>query len=286
MKQTLRRIFRLKKPLPSPPPPLPPQPQQPKKVLRLKKTTENALKQSPPSTLRTEMEATTQTQAQPTGNDKRIESCKKVGGDKKRRGHALEKEFNTQFGGAEDQITYKAVADCTLCAENPNTKTLLTSLIKTLDLDTKDSSHLSISLKSGKNLQFVLGNIPEITKPTDVKEKLNVMKSPHIWNKYLKKSESEKPAGLLVYYNADTSSWIFFKMDTIINFIVTNCKWRSLETGRMKGDFGTEKGFVQFLTYEYRTTHKSHFLGANGNKGLPFIELLKKKIPFVEVEEK
>jgi hypothetical protein len=284
MKQTLRRIFRLKKPpLPQSPPQPPPQPQQPKKVFRLKKTTENALKQSAPSTPRTEMEPT---QAQPTGNDKRIESCKKVGGDKKRRGHALEKDFNTQFGGADDQITYKAVADCTLCPENPNTQILLSSLTKTLNLDTKDSSHLSISLKSGKNLQFVLGNIPEITGAKDSNEKLKVMKSSQIWNKYLKKSESEKPAGLLVYYNADTASWIFFKMDTIVDFIVTNCKWRALETGRMKGDFETEKGVAQFLTYEYRTTHKSHFLGANGNKGLPFIELLKKKIAFVEVEEK
>jgi hypothetical protein len=30
----------------------------------------------------------------------------------------------------------------------------------------------------------------------------------------------------------------------------------------------------QYLTYEYRETHVSYVLGANGNKGKPFIRLL------------
>ena len=69
-------------------------------------------------------------------------------------------------------------------------------------------------------------------------------------------------------------------MSEVIAFIVDKCTWRALETGRFKGDFenDTKKGFSQYLTYEYRETHKSHFLGANGGKGKQLMELLKKKI--------
>ena len=56
-------------------------------------------------------------------------------------------------------------------------------------------------------------------------------------------------------------------MDEVIDFIMENAEWRLLETGRIKGDFyGT-----QYLTYEFRSTHNSHFLGANGNKGHVFV---------------
>jgi hypothetical protein len=74
-------------------------------------------------------------------------------------------------------------------------------------------------------------------------------------------------------------------MADCIQFIVSKATWRGLEaTGRMKADFTdkSRKGYSQYLTYEYRSTHKSHFLGANGNKGLPFIQLLKASIPFLE----
>ena len=73
-------------------------------------------------------------------------------------------------------------------------------------------------------------------------------------------------------------------MDDIINYIVANVKWRKLETGRIKGDFenDSKKGTCQYLTYEYRTTHKSYFLGLNGGKGIEFIDLLKKKIVYYE----
>ena len=49
-----------------------------------------------------------------------------------------------------------------------------------------------------------------------------------------------------------------------------------MKTGRIKGDFNnnSKKGFSQYITYEYRHTHKSYFLGLNGGKGKKFIELL------------
>jgi hypothetical protein len=73
-------------------------------------------------------------------------------------------------------------------------------------------------------------------------------------------------------------------MDDIINFIVQFAKWRKLDTGRIKGDFvdDSKNGSSQYITYEYRTTHKSYFLGLNGGKGRKFIELLKKNIPYLE----
>lgn len=213
-----------------------------------------------------------------TGNAKRKASCKQIGGAKKRRGHYLEGIFNQQFGDPQCALTYKAEADCTLCDANIATKALLETLTKTIGWTAADPTHRSISLKSGSNLQFTLGNIPEITNATD---KLAVMNSKALWNKYLKKSESAKPAGLLVYFDADAKSWIFFQMDQVIEFIVTKGIFRLLDTGRIKGDFESNGKSLQYLTYEYRETHGSHFLGANGGKGKPFIALLKASIPFV-----
>ncbi len=69
----------------------------------------------------------------------------------------------------------------------------------------------------------------------------------------------------------------------IINFIVNNCIWRKLKTERIKGDFidNSKKGYSQYITYEYRNTHKSYFLGLNGNKGKRFIELLMNNINYI-----
>ena len=39
-------------------------------------------------------------------------------------------------------------------------------------------------------------------------------------------------------------------------------------------DDGTKKGYSQYITYEYRDSHKSYFLGANGGKGINLINLL------------
>jgi hypothetical protein len=215
-----------------------------------------------------------------TGNEKRKASCKQVGGAKKARGHKVEGFLNQQFGQPTDTLTYKAEADCSLSMSNPATQALWSQLETTLKMDPSDPTRLSASVKSGNNLQFTLGVIPEITEAT---EKLAVMNTKQLWNKYLKKSESAKPAGLLVYLDAANNSWIFFKMDDVVNFIAEKSVWRLLETGRMKGNFETAKGKPQFLTYEFRTTHGSHFLGANGNKGKPFIELCKTNLKHLVV---
>jgi hypothetical protein len=211
-----------------------------------------------------------------SANEKRKESCRQVGGAKKRGGHAREAAFNLQFG-QPTAITYKAEADCVMSPENEATAALIPSLQATLGIHATEPNALNVSLKSGKNLQFVLGAIPEIVGATTPEEKLVAVQGRAIWEKYLKKAASEKPAGLLVYKTH--TDWLFFKMDAVIDFIVANTTWRALATGRLKGDlFGQ-----QYLTYEYRETHKSHFLGANGNKGQPLIELLAAKIPCVKV---
>ena len=211
------------------------------------------------------------------GNEKRKASCKLVGGAKKRGGHGLEKVFDEAVGVCSTTTSTKAEADCTIDRQNPRGKVLVDKLEAKLGALTS----LHCSLKSGNNLQFTLGNIPEIT---DASDKLAAMSQRTLWEKYLGKSKSNKPAELLVYRNAD--SWTFFKMSDVLDFIVKNSTWRLLETGRLKGDFkdDTKKGFSQYLTYEYRTTHKSYFLGANGGKGKPFIELLKKNLQYVTTE--
>ena len=202
------------------------------------------------------------------GNDKRIESCKQVGGEKKRIGHKREKEFLKQFNTTEleNPIEYGATSDTSIDINHPICEILKTNL---------SVSTFNVSNKSGKNLQFTLGNIPELLNITEdtLSDKQLIR---NIFNKYLKKSNSVRPADLLVYQDVDNSKWIFFNMDHVVEYIVENCKWRQLSTGRIKGDFADDssKGVRQYITYEYRNTHKSYFLGLNGGKGIDFINLL------------
>ena len=144
--------------------------------------------------------------------------------------------------------------------------------------------NLYVSNKSGNNLQFTLGNIPELAPPDNLVWLQDKGHCAELFNKYLKKEGTEKPADLLVYKDTKQSKWFFFKMDDVVNFIVENAMWRKLETGRIKGDFlnSSKKGHAQYLTYEFRETHKSHFLGLNGGKGVQFIDLLKERISFLE----
>lgn len=260
-----------------------------------------------------------------TPNEKRIASCKKVGGAHKRLGHKKEDYFNKQFNpsvlGSND---YGANADCTIADGHPIRETLKESL------DLPDSCSYHTTNKSGKGIQLTLGKINELDMENNLDIITDKSKSRKIFNKYLKKTESRRPADLLVYYNDETDKWEFFKTDTIINFIVNKCIWRKLASGRLKGDFLREldirdknitiknlqeqlsnyglniKGDknkmierlenyktehpevtfnippkkIQYLTYEYRKNHKSYFLGFSGGKGKPFIELLKKNIPY------
>lgn len=213
------------------------------------------------------MDNTNQTNTILKGNDKRKASCKKIGGDKKKIGHIREKEFTKQYNLNElnNPIEYGAKSDTTIDKNHPICEILKHKL---------NVNGFNVSNKSGNNIQFTLGKIPEFENiETSELTKSNVYE---IFNKYLKKSNSDKPADILVYKDTEKARWIFFNMDDIINFIANNCIWRKLETGRIKGDFNdnSKKGISQYITYEYRDTHKSYFLGLNGGKGKKFIELL------------
>jgi hypothetical protein len=201
------------------------------------------------------------------GNDKRIASCKKIGGEKKIKGHEREKEFLKQYNVNElnSPTEYGAKSDTSIDLSHPICEILKEKL---------NVSGFNVSNKSGENIQFTLGKIPELK---DIKiEELTPMLVGELLNIYLKKTNSDKPADILVYKDIEQNRWIFFNMDDIINFIMTKCIWRKLNSGRIKGDFkdNTKKGKSQYITYEYRETHKSYFLGLNGGKGKKFIELL------------
>jgi hypothetical protein len=214
-----------------------------------------------------------------TGNEKRIKSCKAVGGEKKRTGHEWEAKHNKAFGvvGAHNAVSTKAEADCVISPSNLEGAALLGELRAAFG---GGESMGRVSLKSGKNLQFTLGVIPELESASD---KTAVLRSPEFWNKYLAKSKSKIPCDLLCYYDKSLNSFTYFNMADVVGFIVEKCKWRFLATGRIKGDFAdkSRNGSRQYLTYEYRKTHKSYFLGANGNKGQLFVDLLVANLPHV-----
>ena len=207
---------------------------------------------------------------QKIGNEKRKESCKKVGAEKKYKGHKREKDFLKKYNPSklDSPIEYGATSDTSICSTHP----ICNKLNETIKPPNRN-----VTNKSGRSIQVTLGNIPEL-KNIDT-DKLNQDKEyvRNIFNKYLKKSESLKPAGILVYKDTENKKWIFFNVDDVVNYIAENCIWRKLPTGRIKGDFKDEskKGFSQYITYEYRGTHKSYLLGMSGAKGLPFINLLK-----------
>jgi len=203
-------------------------------------------------------------------NQKRIDSCREIGEKVRRIGHAREVQFKTQFNSITElnHPSYKAEADASFDSDHPIQRILLEKL---------DISGTSCSIKSGRNLQFLLGRLPEIEKISKhCAERLN---NDHefcrsLFNQYLGKSISDLPAELLVYYYNDR--WIFFSMNDVISYIVEKCQWRLTPSGRsLKGDFrdSSRKGMRQYLTIEVRKG-KGTFLGANGNRGRPFIELL------------
>ena len=213
------------------------------------------------------------------GNDKRKESCKKVGGDKKRAGHDIEVEFLKQFNNPEfmrhqkakeegkNTIEYGATSDTTIDESHP---------VRDVLKDKLSITGANVTNKSGNNIQFVLGNIPEfkqIQSATEITPEF-VTK---MLNNYLKKGNSSKPADMLVYKNTIGKKWLFFNIMHVINYIAEKGIWRKIEeTGRYKCDFknGTKKGTGQYLTHEHRGTHNSDFLGANGNTGIKLINLL------------
>lgn len=212
-----------------------------------------------------------------SGNEKRINSCQQVGGDKKKEGHNKEKAFNAKYNPECQDITMKAEADCQISEEHPILDILKEKAI------INDKKERNTSNKSGKSIQITLGKIEELMKEKNLEWIQNKDNFKQLLKKYFKKMESDRPADLLVY---DTGSLrYFFNMDHVINYMVENCKFRKLKSGRIKGDFkdNSKKGIRQYFTYEYRgKKHKSHFIGFSGGKGKPFIELLKTKIKYYE----
>ena len=215
------------------------------------------------------------------GNEKRKESCKKIGGEKKRAGHDIEVEFLKQFNNPEymrhveakkegkSLIEYGATSDTTIDESHP---------VRDVLKDTLNITGVNVTNKSGKNLQFSLGNIPEFKQIQSATEITHDFVS-NLLCKYLKKSNSVKPADILVYKYTNKKKWIFFNIVKVIEYIAQKGKWRKLESGRYKCDFddGTKKGYSQYITYEYRDSHKSYFLGANCGKGINLIDLLMDK---------
>lgn len=201
------------------------------------------------------------------GNDKRIETCKKIGGDKKRKGHKREEDFRKQYNKNDinKPIEYGAKADNTIDPQNPICKILKEKI---------GVFGFNVSNKSGNNIQFTLGKIPELENVNIPDLRKEFIKN--LFSKYLKKSSSDKPADILVYKDIESRKWVFFNIDDIIEYISEKCTWRKLDTGRIKGDFNdkSNKGISQYITYEYRKKHKSYFLGLNGNTGIKFIKLL------------
>ena len=211
------------------------------------------------------------------GNDKRIMSCKLVGGHYKKEGHKKEETFNDKYNPKCKTLTMKPESDCQISEDNQ----ILDELIKKDII--KDKKERNTSNKSGGSIQLTLGNIPELNKENNLGVIQNKEKCIKLFEKYLKKCESDRPADLLVY---DTGkSRLFFNMDIVIDYIVKTCVFRKLGSGRIKGDFidkSSRTGKRALLTYEYRKNHKSYFLGFSGGQGKHFIELLKTNIKYHE----
>lgn len=212
-----------------------------------------------------------------SGNEKRIESCKQVGGFYKKEGHIKEEKFNVKYNPECTKLTMKAESDCEISVNH----SVLDKLLKFKIIKSKNERFTSN--KSGKSIQLVLGNIPELLVKNNLEWIKNNDNCKSLLNKYMKKNNSNKPADLLVY---DTGkSRIFFNMNDVIEYIIKECEFRKLESGRIKGDFSdnSKKGKSQYFTYEYRNgKHKSYFLGFSGGRGRPFILLIKTKIKFYE----
>ena len=213
-----------------------------------------------------------------SGNEKRIQSCKEVGAKHKKDGHDKEGSFNEKYNpGWDGPVSTKAEADCEISLDHGILKFLKDNGI------IENMNQRYTSNKSGGSIQLTLGKIPELSRDNNL-EWIKISDNfTTLLNKYLKKVDSSKPADLLVY---DTgNSRLFFNIDEVIKYMVENCEFRKLKSGRIKGDFkdDSKKGKRQYFTYEYRGKgHKSHFIGFSGGRGKPFIELLKNNIIYYE----
>ena len=206
------------------------------------------------------------------------------GSKTKLRGHKYESEFNKKLGEKNAKINYSgSSADCKLIDEK-----LFQKLKNDLKIEGND-----VSLKSGNTIQFHLGILPELTNKKiwiqnlrkikqgnkivttsehgiPFEKQKEILNSLDFWNKYLRKGD-------ILCYLDSSNNYIFFNIDDVINFIISNTEWRLLNTGRIKGDIFSK----QYITYEYRQKKNSFVLGAHcGKKGIEFINLLKDKLKY------
>ena len=207
---------------------------------------------------------------------------------KKKQGHKREREFNKIYGDPDALINHSgASADCEISEGHE----ILETLQETIGTNSRE-----VSLKGGNTIQIHLGNLPELTdknsyttfkaiiknrKATCVKHGIpfsqqeESLRQKDFWDKYLKKGD------ILAYSYDDTGDGphIFFNMDDVNDFIIKECEWRLLPTGRLKGNIQGK----QYLTYEHRSDKPGQFvLGAHGGKkGKEFIDLLQKNLRHV-----
>ena len=202
---------------------------------------------------------------------KRQQSCRKIGAQKRQEGHDKEIDFNKRFSNSSSQKTggNRPEADTNITKNSP-----LYPYLKKKQIIKDEKKIYYNSNKSGKSIQFILGQIPELNNNNE--DALEYLREPEnvksLLNRILKKNDSKFPCDLLVY-NDNNNSLIIFNMDEVIDFCSKNCYFRITPSGRsIKGNFNIDGISRQFLTYEYRPTHKEHFFGANCGKGEAFIK--------------
>jgi hypothetical protein len=157
----------------------------------------------------------------------------------------------------------------------------------------------NVSLRVGKNWQFHLGEINEISSISSYSKSLKVieidgkklicgihdiewneqikqLKSYSFWDKYFAKGSS------VFCFSNDSSEYFFFNIKDIINYIIETTEWRLLKTGRIKGDLSLKEGLKKTIfTIEFRNeSHKKCFaFGAHGgNKGIDLFLILLRNI--------
>jgi hypothetical protein len=156
-----------------------------------------------------------------------------------------------------------------------------------------------LMLRVGKNWQFHLGDLPELgstsffaksIKKVKLKNKtlecgtydkawdiqIKILKSSSFWEKYFCKGNN------VFCFSNDNYEYFFFNIHEIVQYIITNTKWRLLETGRIKGDLFLDDGTsITIFTIEFRNeSHKKCFVfGAHGGgKGIQLFLILLRNI--------
>ena len=156
-----------------------------------------------------------------------------------------------------------------------------------------------LMLRVGKNWQFHLGDLPEIgsikffeksIKKININNKIiecgsydkvwgsqvDQLRSVSFWEKYFSKGHH------IFCFSNDNYEYFFFNIQDMVQYIITNTKWRLLETGRIKGDLFLEDGSsITIFTIEFRNeSHKKCFaFGAHGGgKGIQLFLILLRNI--------